>query len=179
MSRKRVLLRCTGKRIKEMRKRYGLDQEGLAKKFDISLATVKNWEQGYNYPTIDTLVQLSDFFHCDLDYLLGKQDTPNKVYKHFSEETGLSETAIQNLLYFCKSSKIINNLLENGELLFLLDSCACNDYTDTKITLKSGNASGIIDNAIIYRLDKMDLYNCICDLIDDYRKQNRLETIQV
>lgn len=178
MQRKRVLLRSIGKRIKEMRAKWSLSQADLANKINVTLDTVKNWEQGYNYPTIDTLVQLAHFFHCDFDYLLGKQDTPNKVYKHFSEETGLSETAIQNLLYFCRSSKVLNNLLENSELLFLLEDCSCNDYTDTNIILKSKNASGVMDNAILYRLDKMDLYNGLCDLIDDYRKQNHLEIIQ-
>ena len=62
MKRERVKLPILGIRIKELRKMKNLTQMDLANAIDVSLDTVKNWEQGYNYPTIDKLVYLTHFF---------------------------------------------------------------------------------------------------------------------
>ena len=48
MGRNRVLLRSLGEKIKNLRKRENLTQEEFAVNLNISLDTVKNWEQGYN-----------------------------------------------------------------------------------------------------------------------------------
>ena len=116
MGRNRVLLRSLGEKIKNLRKRENLTQEEFAVNLNISLDTVKNWEQGYNYPSVDMLVTIAEYFKCDFDYLLGKQDTPNKEYKHFSEYTGLSEEAIKTLLYFCRKGSVLPEIFLSDKI---------------------------------------------------------------
>jgi transcriptional regulator with XRE-family HTH domain len=71
LKRERVKLRSFGEKLKRIRTKCGLTQDKFADEMNISLDTVKNWEQGYNYPSIDMLVSISEYFKCDLDYLIG------------------------------------------------------------------------------------------------------------
>ncbi len=59
-----------GKRIGEIRKRNNLTQEELAGKYSVTRQTISNWENGKNYPDLDTLVKISDDFNISLDDLL-------------------------------------------------------------------------------------------------------------
>lgn len=63
-------------RIKELRKERGMTREQLGKKLCYSEHTVKKWERGIAYPTIDTLVVLADLFGCTLDDLVEREGTP-------------------------------------------------------------------------------------------------------
>lgn len=65
-----------GSRIKELRKRAGLTQSGLAKKLDISPSAVGMYEQGRREPDGDTLLRLCSVFGTTSDYLLGKEEAP-------------------------------------------------------------------------------------------------------
>ena len=62
LGRKRVLLRSLGEKIKSLRKRKSLTQEEFAVQLNVSLDAIKNWEQGYNYPSIDMLVTIAEYF---------------------------------------------------------------------------------------------------------------------
>ena len=97
MKRERVKLRSFGDKLKKLRNIRGLTQEKFADEMNISLDTVKNWEQGYNYPSIDTLVDIAEYLKCDFDYLIGQQETPSKEYAHISDMIGISEAAAAQL----------------------------------------------------------------------------------
>ena len=47
---------------------------------------------GYNYPSIDMLVSISEYFKCDLDYLIGQQSMPNKEFSHIADMIGISDS---------------------------------------------------------------------------------------
>lgn len=49
MKRERVELRSFGKKLKEIRLQHKLTQEIFADKMNVSLDTVKNWEQGVSH----------------------------------------------------------------------------------------------------------------------------------
>lgn len=183
LGRNRVLLRSLGEKIKNLRKRENLTQEEFAVNLNISLDTVKNWEQGYNYPSVDMLVTIAEYFKCDFDYLLGKQDTPNKEYKHFSEYTGLSEEAIKTLLYFCRKGSVLPEILENKDFIFYLDEIINEKY---KAFFKfyfhnpddfSMNSEDTIEYTNLGRAAKLELYNCLSDFINNARKKRDLEPI--
>lgn len=83
--------------FKRARKNNGYTQKTFSEKFNTSIETVRNWEQGRNIPEIETLEKLCNFFHCDIDYLFGniECETHNKQFIH--DYTGLSEVTIDKL----------------------------------------------------------------------------------
>lgn len=177
MRKERVLLRSFGEKLKILRKRKHLTQKDFADNLNIGIDTVKNWEQGYNYPTIDTLRTIADFFKCDFDYLLGDQETPNKIYKHFSEYTGLSEEELQRLLYFCKHTSVISDLLGEIEFLMSIDDLSNTNYSDMDIKIIEDGELAKLNERILYQADKLDLYNDLINLINKSRQKKGLETI--
>ena len=59
-----------GKELCRLRKQMGLTQEKLAKEINVSFQAVSNWERGKTPPTLDNLVELSDYFGVSVDSLL-------------------------------------------------------------------------------------------------------------
>lgn len=66
-------------RLKELRKSYGLSQQELANRLDISKSSVNMYERGERTPPIDGLETIADFFNVDIEYLVGKSDIPNRA----------------------------------------------------------------------------------------------------
>lgn len=67
-------------RIKEFRKIKKLTQKDLADRFNVSNITVSRWESGTQMPSIETAVQLADFFGCKIDDLVrGANPIPSPV----------------------------------------------------------------------------------------------------
>ena len=62
-----------GKKIIKLRKDNNLTQVELAEKYFVTRQTVSNWENGRNYPDLETIVKISDDFNISLDILL-KED---------------------------------------------------------------------------------------------------------
>ena len=60
--------------LKRARKEAGLTQADLAEKMGVHIKTVMNWEQGIAEPPLGTLMELTELYHCDLDYLTGRLD---------------------------------------------------------------------------------------------------------
>lgn len=85
--------------FKRARKKSGHTQKSFSEKFNISIETVRNWEQGRNVPEIETLEKLCNFFHCNADYLLGNIDCETHDNQFIHNEIGLSEKAIKELRY--------------------------------------------------------------------------------
>lgn len=59
-----------GRQIKKYRLDLKLSQEDLAEKVFVTRQTISNWENGKNYPDINSLVLLSNFFNVSLDILV-------------------------------------------------------------------------------------------------------------
>ena len=58
-----------GENIQFLRKQFGMTQEELAEKMNVSRQTVSKWEAG-SIPEMERLTQLCDLFRCDLDTLI-------------------------------------------------------------------------------------------------------------
>ncbi len=58
-------------RITKLRKEKGLNQVGLGLKLNVSQKMISSYESGIHQPSIDTLIQMADFFGVSVDYLLG------------------------------------------------------------------------------------------------------------
>jgi len=55
-----------------VRRKAGMTQEQLADELHVSRMSVIRWEKGNAYPSIATLLKLSEMFEVSVDYLLGK-----------------------------------------------------------------------------------------------------------
>lgn len=59
-----------GTRLKTARKNAQLSQIEAAKMMNVSRQSFSKWENDYNYPDIDNLVNLSELYQVSLDDLL-------------------------------------------------------------------------------------------------------------
>lgn len=59
--------------LKLLRKNQGFSQQTVADKCGITLRSYQNYESGVREMGYKTLIKLSDFFGCSVDYLLGHQ----------------------------------------------------------------------------------------------------------
>lgn len=75
--------------IKDIRIRKNLTQADVANALGVSSVVYSRYESGTRQPSIDTIVQLADFFCVTVDYLLGRQDV---------EDSTLSAYEIQLLI---------------------------------------------------------------------------------
>lgn len=86
--------------LKRARQKAELTQAGLADKIGVHIKTVMNWEQGKAEPPLGTLMELTELYHCDLDYLTGRLDLKTHDLQLIHDQTGLSEKAIEKLQSF-------------------------------------------------------------------------------
>ena len=99
-------------------KRY--TQESFAESFGVSVDTVKNWEQGRTAPSIDTLIELCDFFECDIDYLFGTLDCKTHDVQFIQEYIEQKKKTIQQI-YILNYTKEITDTLDEMLQKGLLD----------------------------------------------------------
>jgi repressor LexA len=64
-------------RLKSLRKEFNMTQVELAKALNVAQNTVCNWENGKRSLDDSTMQQIADYFGVSVDYLLGREDTPN------------------------------------------------------------------------------------------------------
>lgn len=78
-----------GKQIKARRAEFNLTQDELAKKLNVGRTTVANWEQGRNYPDIQTIVELSNILDISLDALLRPESA---IVKEITRDTKIRKS---------------------------------------------------------------------------------------
>lgn len=59
-----------GDKLSKLRKQNNYTQEQLADILGVSRQAISKWESNASYPETEKLIQLSDMYHCSLDYLL-------------------------------------------------------------------------------------------------------------
>ena len=62
-----------GKIIKKLREDQKISQQELGDIIGVSKVSVSGYENGNRTPSIDTLVEISNFFGVSVDYLLGRE----------------------------------------------------------------------------------------------------------
>ncbi len=63
-----------GNEIRKLRKKMGITQEELAEKLNVRFQAVSNWERGKAPPSIDNLVEISEFFGVSVDSIIKPSD---------------------------------------------------------------------------------------------------------
>lgn len=62
-----------GRKIKEARGRFGLSQEQLAEKINVSRSAVAKWESDNGIPDVENIKLLACIFNLSIDYLLDEE----------------------------------------------------------------------------------------------------------
>ena len=68
-------------RIKELREEKKMTQLRLSMELDVAQETVSAYETGRHYPSVETLIKMSELFHSSLDYILGLSEIRLPVKK--------------------------------------------------------------------------------------------------
>lgn len=63
--------------LKDLRLRFGLTQQDLANKLDISKSTISMYETGNRTPDFEVLEAIADIFNVSLDSLIGSHSKPD------------------------------------------------------------------------------------------------------
>lgn len=63
-----MLQRRVGMRISEMREKWGMSQAELARRLNVSTSSIKTWENGFGYPSVENCIGLSEVFHVSSEY---------------------------------------------------------------------------------------------------------------
>lgn len=71
--------------LKELRKQKELTQEQFAEIVHVSNRTVSRWENGYNLPDLDVLIELADYYKVDLREILDGERKGSKMNKVLEE----------------------------------------------------------------------------------------------
>lgn len=87
-------LKSIGERIKKLREKTGLTQEGFAEKMLTTRQTVAKWETGRQDFKTQEIIRMADIFHVSCDYLLRGISTE---YIDIYKTTGLTEQAVNNI----------------------------------------------------------------------------------
>lgn len=66
-------------RLKELREKRRLNQEGLAIKLRVSQSTISAYEVGERTPDLETLIAIAKFFSVSIDYLVGLSEVRYSV----------------------------------------------------------------------------------------------------
>lgn len=127
--------------FKREREKAGYTQKSFAEYFDISLDTVRNWEQGRKVPEIKTVERLCAEFACEPDYLLGRMEHSTHDMQFICSQTGLSEDAVLAL----------SRLREDCAAIQVLDFLLINKAVLEKIALYFASAFWDIDRRIEFR----------------------------
>lgn len=72
-----------GEKLKERRLSLGFTQTEVAEKLFVSHQTVSKWELGKSYPSLDTIVKISEWYEVSIDYLLKEDD---KIVKYIDKK---------------------------------------------------------------------------------------------
>lgn len=61
-------------RLKTLRLEKGLTQQQLADALNMNSVTYLRYEKGQREPSIDTLIEIAEFYSVSIDYLVGISD---------------------------------------------------------------------------------------------------------
>ncbi len=108
-----------GKRIKELRKERGLTQQQLGDNINVTKVSICCYEKGTRSPTLQTLIDLAEFFGVEITYFLG-MDHYVVADSDTSYQIPMSAEEIQFIMEIRKNDRLHQQLIENPSRLLQL-----------------------------------------------------------
>lgn len=89
-----------GSFLKILRKEKGLTQEQLAERFEVSGRTISRWETGKNFPDINMLIELAEYYDVDVLEII-KGERKSEIMTDEVKET------IQNVAGYANAERAV------------------------------------------------------------------------
>jgi len=87
-----------GRRITELRESRKMTQEELAKKLNISRASLSHYEKARREPDYETLQKIADYFQVSIDYMFGRTANSKEILdehvRDFVDSLELSDSTL-------------------------------------------------------------------------------------
>lgn len=129
-----------GSKIRELRQRAGLTQEGLALKIGVTPSAVGNYERGVSFPKEEVLMSLFDALECTPNELLGAApEACDNEREHLRMYRALDDRG-RETVDLCTQTELERCQGENEVLV-----AARNGEPPHKITLKRRGEKTIFD----------------------------------
>lgn len=110
-------LEVFAKRFKELRLYYGLSLNDLAIMLNVASNTVvSKWERCLNWPNMETLIKVSNFFAVSMDWLVGNSDFKYSDKKINELEAEFDDTFLVSKIAFPEDYKNVESRKEKYSL---------------------------------------------------------------
>lgn len=117
-----------GTQISSLRNKYGMTQEELALKIDVSKQTISNWETGLKTPRMGAIQKLSDLFNVSKSFIIeGSDDLSDEFSLVYNQLNSKNKREViefakfklkeQNKIVPLKKSEATDNKDKNLEVL--------------------------------------------------------------
>ena len=84
-----------GDRLRELRKERGMQQRELGELYELSSSAIGSYERNLREPTLELLLQLSEYFGVSVDYLLCRTEE-RLTAKEYKEKDSYELTDFMN-----------------------------------------------------------------------------------
>ena len=105
------------KNLKKLRNEHNISQKQLGEILGISQQSINKYENHGNEPDIQTLINIANYFHISIDYLVGHTEIPH-VIEHLQPHDLNDDEAylIEQYRKLCSAEKdsikfVVNNYL--------------------------------------------------------------------
>ena len=105
-----------GYRLKFLRRCRGISQTALGEIIGVSKVAISGYENGSRIPSMETLMQMINFFNVSADYLLGRDI--NTVCEDDEKEVVLSREDLNIINILRKKRELYNKIAENPNDFF-------------------------------------------------------------
>ncbi len=97
----------------ELLEDYNLNRKQFAEQSGIPYTTVIGWTKLNRLPDYTALIKIADFFHCSIDYLVGRQDDSENGGS-FSEVSHSEQTLLKDFRELNSDNKeLVSKLVKN------------------------------------------------------------------
>ena len=146
-----------GQNIQYLRKQRKITQEGFSEQMAVSRQTVAKWEAGDAIPELETLLEICDFFSCNLDELVRKSLPENEsIYSEVRVQTVKSFKMARYVMISPQPENDVNAYMERWAMasgLLAFDKDAKRIGWDFPfVTLEQRNRFGLNGYAAAYIL---------------------------
>ncbi len=89
------MINSIGDRIRYLRDKAGFTQTYLAKRLGISRSAVNSWEMSLSSPSLANIIEMTQIFHVNADYLISSSD---KMFVDISSLTNEEKEIVLKLV---------------------------------------------------------------------------------
>lgn len=132
-----------GKRIQELRKSAGLTQDQLAAKIGVSMAAIRNYENGLREPNSKAMAALERFFNVSGEYLRGEVDRDT-----FLENSAAIQGRLDDLIVLFQSFKQDFDCASQARQMLAVSVLSGVMQTVTQQLLRDGGPTDLDDEEI-------------------------------